>query len=414
VTEKLLTALFPTRNRLDILAGQLKLFRHVSYPVVIVDLSDPESQARVRRLVPEGMEYQAHAPDLTFYDKLEAALRGIDTPFVMVMPDRKITFPHAVEALLAHLVAHDDHFAAIGYILGFAVDGSEIDINRVIWFTPTIDNQDPMQRVYHLMRRYQCRTFGMFRTAALLRAVSLARTMRGAIFQEIALMNAIALQGKMARLPVILSLQTEQRSFHPPTRNDPFYWFLDDIGSFFQHYLSYREGLKRFALDLGVCIPSVADLDQLLDMIHAVWLHSNFKGGTLNHAARLLLGDQMPPISQPSNARRRKRLSEGDAVQEGIRRYVWRREVLRAEPRHEIQISAHEMSRVAEQLDIYFHAVLRHNTVLMPDSRKARFRSSKPGAAFDGLRTESSPPIADQLPAAVPEPDVYHLGDDGD
>jgi glycosyltransferase domain-containing protein len=349
-----LTVIIPTRNRPDNLPGQLRLLRRAPYPVVIADSSDPDNAARIRAMAGDFAAYRALPSDLTLYDKLAQTLRGIETPFVAVLSDRKITFPHALDALLAHLVAHEDHVAAQGYIVGFAAHPNTLDINRVIWFTPTIGDDDPLQRHYHLMQRYQSWAFGVFRSGPLLRAVQQAQRVEGAVFQETLMMNAVALQGKMARLPVILTLQSEERSFHPPKRNDPFHWFLDDIGSFFRHYLRYRNALADFIRELGISPPPNSDLDQLVDMIHAVWLSRNVDDGVLNHAARLLLGDAMRPLSGPEVRIPWCEPRWRDIIRRGARRYIWRHALLHAEPRSEIVISKGEMKRVMAQLDVYF------------------------------------------------------------
>ncbi len=354
MTPPLLTVIIPTRNRPENLSRQLRLFQRSPFPVIVADSSDPKNAARVRAAVPGFVRYQAFATESTLYDKLEMALLGVETPFVLVVSDRKITFPHAVDSLLAHLSAHEDHIAAQGYILGYADREATIDINRVIWFTPTIEEKDPLQRLYHLMRRYQSRAFGVFRVSPLLSAMTQARRVEGALFQEIFLMNALALQGKMARLPLILSLQSEERSFNLPTRNNPFYWFLDDIGSFFTHYVKYRKALTHFIRELGISPPANSDLDQLVDMTHAVWLHRNFDDGVLNHAARLLLGDVLPPLPGPGAPGPWRKPAYRDIVKRRALRYIWRDEVLRAEPRNEIQISKNERENVMRQLDIYF------------------------------------------------------------
>jgi hypothetical protein len=158
----------------------------------------------------------------------------------------------------------------------------------------------------------------------------------------------------MARLPNILTLQSEERSFHPSKRNDPLFWFLDDIDSFTRHYLRYRQALTGFMRALGIPPPAGGDLDQLVDMVHAVWLRRNFDDGRLNHAVRLLLGDAIAPLAGPDVPPRRTRLSWRDIVRRGRRRYVWREEVLRAEPRTEIRITKDEMKQVMRQLDVYF------------------------------------------------------------
>jgi glycosyltransferase domain-containing protein len=354
VTSPLLTVIIPTRNRPENLPGQLRLFRRTSHPVVVADSSDPDNAARIRAITADIAAYRAFPPELTLYAKLDRALRDVETPFVVLVADRKITFPHAVDALLAHLLAHEDTVSAMGYIVGFKAHPDTIDINRVIWFTPTIGEDDPLQRHYHLMRRYQSRGFGAFGLAPLRRAVAQAQRVEGAVFQETLMMNALALQGKMARLPVILSLQSQERSFHPPKRNDPLYWFLDDSRSFALHYASYRTALTDFIRELGIAPPPHSSLDQLVDMVHAVWLHRNFDDGMLNHAARLLLGDPMEPIPGPDVRIPWRKPGWRDIVRRGARRYVWRRDVLRAEPRHEIHISRQEVQRVTDQLDVYF------------------------------------------------------------
>src|SRR5262249_34838089 len=151
-----------------------------------------------------------------------------------------------------------------------------------------IGEDDPLQRHYHLMRRYQSRAFGVFRIAPLRRAVAQARRVAGPLFQETLLMNALALQGKLARMPTILTLQSEERSFHLPNRNDPLYWLLDDAESFFAQYRDYRGALTHFMRELGLTQRPAAELNQLVDLVHATWLRVNFDAGVLNHAVRLL------------------------------------------------------------------------------------------------------------------------------
>jgi glycosyltransferase domain-containing protein len=348
----LLTIVIPTRDRPHNLPGQLRLFQRTPYPAIVADSSDPDNATFIRSSLPGTTQYRGFAPTVGLYEKLAPVLQSIDTPFVLLAADRKITFPHAIDPLLQHLIANEAHVAAMGYVLGFSVSTDEVDINRIVFFTPTIGETDPLQRHYHLMRRYQAWTFCVFRTVPLLRAVTQANRVRGPIFQEMLMMNALVLQGKMARLPVILSLQTQERSFHPPTLNDPFFWFLDNISSFFTHYLDYRTTLTEFIRELDILVPAPGNLEQLVDMIHAVWLHRNFDNGMLNHAARLLLGDTIPRITGPEVQVSKQ--SCRDKIAQRVQRYIWRDAVLSAEPRHEISISEAEMDQVMDQADIYF------------------------------------------------------------
>ena len=46
-------------------------------------------------------------------------------------------------------------------------------------------------------------------------------------------MNALVMQGRVARLPYIFTLQTVEQSFNRLRDIDPLYWFLHDSRSFF-------------------------------------------------------------------------------------------------------------------------------------------------------------------------------------
>ena len=357
-TSDLLTAIIPSRNRPHNLDGQLRLLVACEAPcaVIVADSSDAEEAARVRAVVRGRAQCQVYAPEMTLFDKLAEAVSTVRTPFVLLAADRKITFPHAADAALAHLLQHEDHVAAAGYVIGFGTRENDIDINRVVYFTPTIGEGDALQRHYHLMRRYQSWQFSVFRTAPLAAALAQAASVVGAVFQEVMFMNATVLQGKIARLPHILSLQTTELSFHPLRRNDPVYWFLDDSRSFVRHYLYYRNSLARFISERGISTLAGTALHQFLDTVHAVWLHYNFNSGVLNYAAQLLLGESLPPLPHPRPPVAWREVAHDDVVRfgRGQRRYVWRREVLNAEPKDEISISPDEMGRVVLQLDSYF------------------------------------------------------------
>jgi hypothetical protein len=221
------------------------------------------------------------------------------------------------------------------------------------FFTPSLDHDDPLQRYYHLMRRYQPGHFAVLRTEALRRAISLSTKAAGAIFQEVISMAALALQGKIARLRNVFTFQGPDISFHPIGRTDPTRWFMEDAGSFLRHYRRHRRLLMRFADELGIAAPVETRLGQLIDVINAVWLNRNFDNGMLNHTARILLGDDLPPLAGRIPPTPQGDVGPGDIVHHGAngRRYIWRRTVLEAEPREEITISAGEMIRVMDQLE---------------------------------------------------------------
>ena len=356
----LLTAIVPTRNRPDNLPGQLRLLRDAPYPVLVVDLGDPPKppSASARACI-EPAQYRAMAPRLTFYDKLAMTLDAVETPFVVLIPDPQdhVSARHRRPARPSRRARGPRRGAGLHRgLLGRAGRDRHQSGDLVHAEHRGRRSASGVTRYRLMQRLLESWAFAVFRTAPLRHAMMQARQVDGAIFQEALSLNALALQGKMARLPLIQSLQSEERSFHPSRRNDPFFWFLDDPASFARHYAKYRGALTGFIGELGIAPPPNADLDRFVDMVHAIWLHRRFDDGMLNHTARLLLGDALAPLPGLGGALPWAEPAAGDIVSQRGRRYIWRDAVLRAEPRDEISISGTEMMRVMAALDVYFGA----------------------------------------------------------
>jgi hypothetical protein len=222
---------------------------------------------------------------------------------------------------------------------------------------------------------------------------------KGLIFEELTFAVTAALGGKIARLPVVFSMRGMEESMGRLDRVHPFFWFLHDSPAFFAGYVAYKSKLllelrrqalgakplrvrlalwkralwrglasirrhgragipplRRFVRNRGFAFPEGADLEQVVDLIHGIWLAHEVDFGILNHTVRRLLGDPLPPINVPSVRAEWREPAAGDEVHaspSGGRRYVWRREVLAAEPREEIAITPDEMAQVERELDNY-------------------------------------------------------------
>ena len=324
----------------------------------MADSSDPGHVEEIKSICKDAADIWTYAPDTRFFDKLADAVSRIETPFVQLAADRKITFPHAISAALDFIRTREDYVCAQGYVLGFGVHDNDIDINRVVFFAPSIEDSDPLWRQYNLMRRYQSWQFSVFRLESLRRAIAQTNTIAGVVFQEVMFMNAMAVQGKLARLPNITSLQTVEGSFSRLRDNDPFYWFLHNPRSFFRYYVRYRNSLARFICDSGTTKVAPAELHHVLDAVHALWLRYNFDPGILNFTIQQLLNTKELDLPDPRRPPRwhRKRLWDVAHSRPKGGRYVWRRNVLRAEPREEISISRDEIGRVEAELDVFFDA----------------------------------------------------------
>jgi glycosyltransferase domain-containing protein len=299
--------------------------------------------------------YQRFDPGMLMADKLIRAVRNVRTPFVVIAPDDDVTLPHAINESLSFLQRHDDHVAAQGYILDFQLNEDAFDIYRVFGFTPTIGEREPLQRLYHLMRRYQPFYYAVIRTEVLLQALQTAVSMRMIAFRELTVMSCIVLQGKVARLPIVYNLRGSEQSLTASTQSHPFFAFLDSAEGFLLSYAKYRNGLARIIRESSIEVPDNVKLEQLLDVIHATYFAREMDTGILNYTAQLMLGDDLPPVpvARPGPS---QGLSDADVTRRsasGERLYIWREQVIKAEPYDEISITADEMQQVERQLDHY-------------------------------------------------------------
>lgn len=357
-TDSTLTIVIPTRNRARHCHALLRFLGDMScrHPIIVADSSDHDEASAVQVACEGFAEYRQFAPDIRLRDKLEEVGKSVATRYVLPTPDDDIVLPHAIDAALYHLDGSPDFVVASGYVLNYGIQQIDFDIHRVSWFTPTIGEPAPLQRLYHLIRRYQPFIWGVMRTDALVAALGVIRPVESVLFGEIGRMSILALQGGIMRLPVVFQLRGMEKSQTNISQSHPFHWFLGDAQSFFQSYAFYRETLERYIRDSGIAGPKGADLTQLLDLVHATWLGREIDLGMTKHAATLLLGDTAPPPVPPQEDYRWRDPDTQDIVHfsaDRTRRYIWRHAVLEAEPREEIRIDADEIARVEQQLDSF-------------------------------------------------------------
>jgi len=356
-----LTALIPTRNRPDECARQLR-FLHgnaFAHRIIVLDASEPENSEAVRRAASGIAEFRHFGPEYRMADKLAAAVADVATPYVVLIPDDDIVLPLAIADAIAFLEGHPDFAVAHGYFIGFSLHFSPhvgtIDMHQMLGFTPSIVDEQPLWRLYNLLRRYQSFYWGVFRTGIFRSAVTAACAMQVVVFRELTALSTAILQGKVARLRSVYALHGPVKSHAAIHQSHPFFFFLRDAQEFFGNYILFRDGIAAFIRRNGIEIPPSAPLEQLLDLAYAAYLGREVNTGVINHAVQLLLGDALPPIL-PEPAPGWQEPARGDVVHHssaGDRRYIWRRKVLDAEPRDEIAISGEDIVRVERQLEHY-------------------------------------------------------------
>ena len=279
----------------------------------------------------------------------------VSTPYVLPSADDDICLVGTLDALLEHLDAAPEFVAADGFTLNYGVHKANFDIHGVSYYTPSIWDPNAMQRLYHLVRRYQPFFFSVIRTDAWTAALESTKSISSALFEEMCMMSTIALQGGVMRLPAVLHLRGMEQSKSPITDSHPFYWFLNDAQSFYQTYAQLRQIVSEFIEKNCSDVPDGADLVQLLDLIYATWLGREVDVGVINHYARMHLGEKISP-DVPVRRYSWREPGTGDLVhlsKDDTRRYIWRQNVIDAEPRDEILIDEDEIARVERQLDVF-------------------------------------------------------------
>lgn len=355
----LLTLIIPTHNRPRHCAAQLYflLRQGVRHRILVADSSHVPEAEMLRAAYGEAVEILRFPPEIRPLDKFAQAVAAANTPYVAMMPDDDITFPQSIERCLEYLVTHEDTAAAHGYVLDIAIRPGEFDVPAVRWFSPTIGEDDPLQRLYHFLSRYQPFVWAVFRRDALLLALRRAQDANLIFAQELTILATTVLLGKVARLPLIYMMRGEEVSGAAQTQTDPFFTLLDDSELLAAEYLRYRDRLIDLIAERGLAGSHPLDsLRHTLNLMHMVFLRPLLDAGMLNHTARLRLGDALPQLIPPLPGHDAAPVGAQDIVLRSPRHdrtYIWRQAALAAEPREEIVISDDERGRAIEALDDY-------------------------------------------------------------
>jgi glycosyltransferase domain-containing protein len=330
----------------------------VRHRVIVAD-SSAQPDDELRKACTGQVEYRGFRPSTPPLIKFAMAARSVTTPYLAMMTDDDIFFPHAMDACLEHLQRNPDYVAAQGYVLDVSVGETLVDIHSVRWFVGSNTEATPLRRLYELMRRYQPLYWTVFRTNAFIRANEAANAVEGAIFQELAFTATIALLGKSARLPAIQTLRGDVASTTPIVEAHPFFWFLKDAQSFFVGYDRYRNGLVNFLKELETGRPA-GDGDQrtlqVLDLIHASYFAREIDMSLIAAAAHGPGAEPRRGEPREPTGRLQPATEAGDVTHPSSvpgRSYVWRNSVLNGESSAEVAISPEEIDRVEAALDKY-------------------------------------------------------------
>jgi hypothetical protein len=94
-----------------------------------------------------------------------------------------------------------------------------------------------------------------------------------------------------------------------------------------------------------------------LNLIHAIFFRPELQGGMMEYSVQYMLKEAArPKFDEPPAKSAARPIASGDLSEDSIRpgrRYLWREDVLSAEPREEITITPEERARVVAALENY-------------------------------------------------------------
>ncbi len=360
MSSDLLTVVIASRNRPNLCARLARFLRKAGcpHPIVIANSSRGPEADTLKTLCDGLATVYSVNPDIDFLEKMRATIATITTPYVAMMPDDDITFPHAIEQCLSHLVENPEVTAAQGYVLGFTANEGAFDVQRVVFFAPSLDEDNPIRRLHQLIRRYQPYFWAVFRRDALLTAIQQAQRCSLYYFQETTLIATLALHGRFARLPCIYMLRGTEPSEVSLTQIHPFFAFLLNSEKFLSAYHEYREDLIEMINRDFAPVPCPPDqLRHMLNLLHLIYWRSDIHAGMMEHMVMQMLDPDFPRLvlARPEPAVRPFDAAMDVTVASARpgRRYIWRHEVLEPEPRNEISITGEERKRIIAALEEY-------------------------------------------------------------
>lgn len=349
------TIIIPSKGRLNQLLSYLVYLsaHRVPYRVVVLesgheypDLAEAFSLLR--------LTHTRYADETPVRDKLNDVLARTDTPYVSLCTDDDITTWTGIRESVAFLHHNPDYVACQGYHALFSIAPPALNLLRVAWFTPGLNQPSPLNRLNELLRRYQPVCWATFRTDCLRRTFLTASQLSMFIFGELAWSGLTAIAGPVHRLPLVYCW----RRIDPLNpMGHPLYAWMESPEEFRVHYERYRAFL------LGALSPvagmTTTQLTRLFDLMHWRYFAREFNFGIIDHFVGAAMdkpdlsvfdaqmAQDLYPALPSTDSGWRAEAQREDRV------YRLFAEMLDPQPRQEIQLPLATLEALLHDLDRY-------------------------------------------------------------
>lgn len=267
------TLVIPTYNRSSMLGAFLRYLEleKAECKVLVLDSSKDEHRS-INRVAADksslDLRFMEFPVETHPFDKFREGVDAVDTTFCALCADDDLVILPGVVRCLEALRADPNASVAQGYSFSFQCknDGN-IDVNNILYFSPTIADSEPLKRVAALFQQYQAATYGNYRTPVLQGILTALQPVSSLLARELLGSAFAAAEGNMIRVPDFshgrsMDASESYEHWHPLE------WFAKDPTSLFSEYGRYRELLKKSVLGQKENTLSADEVSRILDLIH--------------------------------------------------------------------------------------------------------------------------------------------------
>lgn len=298
--ERRYTLLVPTYNRPQEL-GQLLRFlarQGTPFPVLVLDSSRDDVRAANRDAIrAAGVDAQhiEFDPAIPPFEKFWRGTERVETEFASFCADDDLLLVASLEPILAFLAGHPNCAVAHGWYFAFRL-AEVFELTGVAYCGSSIDDPQPLDRLYRLMRSYEALTYGVYRTALLRRILARVQGVKTNMARELLGSALAVIPGTAVRLPVLYHGRAMGPSLYVSDWH-PVDYLISSPERLFEEYSSYRDLVVDFFAECGHPTRNRADLLRAVDQIHWRYAADYFKPPVLDYVfERVRAGAQRAEI----------------------------------------------------------------------------------------------------------------------
>lgn len=291
------TLVIPTYNRSSMLGAFLNYLEieKAECKVLVLDSSKEEHREINRATVADcslDLNYMEFPIETNPFDKFREGVNAVTTPYCALCADDDLVILPGVAHCLEALRTNPNASVAQGYSFSFQCrqDGN-IDVNNILYFSPTIVDSEPLKRVATLFQQYQAATYGNYRTPVIQRILTALQPVSSILARELLGSALAAAEGDMIRVGHFshgrsMDASESYEHWHPLE------WFAKDPFGLFVEYRRYRELLMKAILEHKQNSRSAEEVSSILDLVHMRY----FVKHAPPDALKFIIGQQLADV----------------------------------------------------------------------------------------------------------------------